>query len=232
MGDPRKIRRKYSKPSHPWEGARIEEERTILKNYGLANKAEIWKMASLLTSYKDQTKALIASQTHQSKKELELLFRKLQNLGLLKDEASTDDILGLGINNVLERRLQTLVYRNKLARSMKQARQFILHGHISVAGKNITSPSYLVSVSDQHQIHFLTSSALSSIDHPERIQEQEIKELEHELHNLNIKHGPETNKEGLSDKKEKAEHHDKNHNKEKGKPQRDKRQKERSERKK
>jgi small subunit ribosomal protein S4 len=196
MGDPRKIRRKYSKPYHPWERIRIEEERGIFKKYGLANKAEIWKMDAFLSSVKDQAKNLIASQSHQSKTELELLIRKLQNLGLLKEEASTDTILGLTINDVMERRLETLVYKNRLARTMKQARQFILHGHVAVSGKKITSPSYMVSVSEQANIHFLAGSTIASIDHPERLQEKEIKELENELHNLNLKHGSENGDAG------------------------------------
>ena len=38
MGDPKKIRKKYSTPKHPWEGARIEEEKKLLKDYGIKKK--------------------------------------------------------------------------------------------------------------------------------------------------------------------------------------------------
>ncbi|MCH7902628.1 hypothetical protein IIC68_02645, partial [archaeon] len=53
-------------------------------------------------------------------------------------------ILSLTIKDVLERRLQTLIYRKKMASSLKQARQFIVHEHISVGDKIIKAPSYLV----------------------------------------------------------------------------------------
>jgi small subunit ribosomal protein S4 len=187
MGDPRKIRKKFSKPRHPWEGPRIEEEKVLVKEYGLTTKQEIWKMQSLLKSYKDQTKKLIAQHNEQAEKEMQLLMKKLQNLNLVSAEGTTDNILGLSIKDIMERRLQTLVFRNKLSRSMKQARQFVLHGHIMVNGKSITSPSHLVSVADSTKIQFVQSSSLSDIDHPERFKE-EIKELEKEVSKVDPHH--------------------------------------------
>ncbi len=42
MGDPKFSRKKYETPNHPWQTARIKEEKDICKKYGLKNKTEIW----------------------------------------------------------------------------------------------------------------------------------------------------------------------------------------------
>jgi len=49
---------------------------------------------------------------------------------------------------LLERRLDNVVYRLGFACTRRQARQFVVHGHILVNGKKVNIPSYLVSVGD------------------------------------------------------------------------------------
>lgn len=49
---------------------------------------------------------------------------------------------------LLERRLDNLVYRLGIASTRRQARQFVTHGHITVNGKRVDIPSYLVEVGD------------------------------------------------------------------------------------
>ena len=49
----------------------------------------------------------------------------------------------------LERRLDNVIYRLKLATSRSQARQIIVHGHVLVNAKKVYSPSYLVSINDE-----------------------------------------------------------------------------------
>lgn len=49
---------------------------------------------------------------------------------------------------LLERRLDNVVYRLKLAVTAQQARQMIVHGHILVNGQKVTSPSSLVFIGD------------------------------------------------------------------------------------
>lgn len=168
MGDPRKIRRKYSGPAHPWQKKRIEEEKKILKDYGLKNKTEIWKTSSKLKSFSSQAKKLIATRGEQAEKEKKQLLGKLQRLGLIKQDAKLDDVLSLTLKNLLERRLQTLLVRRHLAKSMKQARQFITHEHVAVNDKKITAPSYLVLVNEEPTMTFVQSSSLSNSEHPER----------------------------------------------------------------
>ena len=85
MGDPKKHRKKYSPPLHPWQGARIEEENKIFTEYGLKNKKEIWRINSSLRRFRSQAKHLIATRTDQARKEEKLLIDKLVGLGLLNN---------------------------------------------------------------------------------------------------------------------------------------------------
>lgn len=168
MGDPRKPRKKYMGPRHPWEKARIDMEKELMRTYGFKNKKELWKMSSLLKAFFDRAKTYAAIDNPQYKKEQKQLFERLNGLGLLQGDNSLDSILGIELKDILERRLQTLVYKKGFARSMKQSRQFITHGHITVNGKLITSPSFLVSLSEEATIAYTNSSALSDETHPER----------------------------------------------------------------
>jgi small subunit ribosomal protein S4 len=172
MGDPKKIRKKFKKPMHPWQKGRIELEKELTKKYGLKNKQEIWKMASILKKFKDQIKKLTSSDTAQSEKEKKQLMEKLMKLGLVKKGGTVDDVLSLDLENVLDRRLQTVVFKKGLARSMNQARQFIIHKHITVGDRKVTSPSYLVDVAEEPRVSFSATSTLHDPDHPERIHEE------------------------------------------------------------
>ena len=169
MGDTKRFRKKYQTPAHPWNKARIEEEKILVKEYGLVKKKEIQIATSFLKKYKDIAKKLIADPTEQGAKEKEQMLTKLKKLGLISQTAALDDVLGLEVKDILERRVQTLLFRKGLAKSPKQARQFITHGHVIVGGKAVTSPSTLVSIDGQHAITFKTNSPLLDEEHPERI---------------------------------------------------------------
>jgi len=168
MGDPIKTRKKYSSPRHPWEKSRIDEEAEITKNYAVKNKKEIWKMNSMLKNFKYQAKKLSSLNTKQAEKETKLLFKRLQNMALLK-EPSMDSILNLKLEDIMERRLQTILQKKGFARTVKQARQFITHGHVGIGSKIITSPSYLVLEEEESKLSFKSGSGLNDKDHPERI---------------------------------------------------------------
>ena len=168
MGDPRKQRRKYSGPRHPWNRARIDEEKVYVEEYGLKNKKDLWKMTSTLAQYKKQAKSLITRRDAQGETEKQLFLEKLQRLRLIGEGATVDDVLSLSVKDLLERRLQTFLYRKGLSRSVKQARQFIVHGHVFVSGQKMNAPSYLVPIRFEESISFSPRSALVDPDHPER----------------------------------------------------------------
>lgn len=152
MGDPREQKKNYETPSHPWRKERIEKEKELVRKYGLKNKRDIWKAEFKLRQFRRLARNLLGSHSEQAKQEQGKLVLKLQKLGLLKGEADVDSVLGLTIEDILERRLQSVVHRKGLAKSAKQARQLVVHGHIRVGGRRIKSPSYLVSVEQEETL--------------------------------------------------------------------------------
>lgn len=166
MGDPRKMRKKFSTPSHPWQKERIEEEKGIIKQYGLRRKYEIWKMDSMLKKFLNRAKTIIGERTEQSEIEKKQLLDRLNLLGLLKKESRVEEVLNLKLNDIMERRLQTLVCRKQIAKTMRQARQFITHEHIAVGARKITTPSYLVSINEESQIKLIDPINVQNIQAP------------------------------------------------------------------
>ncbi|MBT3813959.1 30S ribosomal protein S4 [Candidatus Woesearchaeota archaeon] len=168
MGDPKKLKKKYSTPAHPWNKTEIEENKILRREYGLNIQKELLIANSFLKKYKNIAKRLIADTSEQGQKEKKQMVDKLFKLGLLTSDAAMDSILSLTVRDILNRRLQSVIFRKGLARSMKQARQFITHRHVMVAEKEITAPSYLVSSEEEAQLNFKNKSSLSNEDHPER----------------------------------------------------------------
>lgn len=172
MGDPKFPRRSFDAPSHPWRGERIKSETETVKLYGLKNKRELWKAQAVLRNLRLQSKNLQARvrlNDEQAELERDLLLKKLGRMGLLPMDGSTlDDVLGLTPEAVLNRRLQTLVQRKGLATTLKQARQFIVHGHVWIDGHKVTIPGYLVKRSEEDKITFNAHSPISNELHPLR----------------------------------------------------------------
>ncbi len=163
MGDPRRIKKKYDKPRHPWNADRIKAEKEITTKYGLANKRELWRAETMLRNFRRQARRLLARSTEQKMIEEKQLLDRLRNLNMLKQSATLDDVLALNLEDLLERRLQTLVFKEGSCNTVKQARQFVVHGHISIDGKKATAPSYLVKAGEESTIQFINKSLADSI---------------------------------------------------------------------
>ena len=143
--------KKYESPRRPWDRARIEAEKKITQTYGLRRKKEIWRAESILRNYRRLARELAASKDKEKEK---ILIDKVVKIGLLSAGADLDDVLALTTEKILERRLQTLTFKKGLAKTMKQSRQFIVHGHVAVNGKRVRWPGTLVTVSDEGNIKF------------------------------------------------------------------------------
>ncbi|HTX60858.1 MAG TPA: 30S ribosomal protein S4, partial [Methanobacterium sp.] len=65
--------------------------------------------------------------------------------------------------DVLRRRLQTMVHQRGLANTAKQSRIMVVHGHIALDGKKIDSPSYLVESGEEELIGFYQGSPMEKI---------------------------------------------------------------------
>lgn len=180
MGDIKKARKKYDTPRHPWQKSRIEEEKVLVREYGLKNKREIYKHNSYVKRIIDHYKKLNYQQTQQAQIEKEQLLQKAKRYGLVPKDASIQVLLSMTTKDLLERRLQTIVYKKKLARSVKQARQFITHRHITVDGRVVDAPGYIVSASEDATIAFVPRSTLFDEMHPERAAVKTKKEIAEE----------------------------------------------------
>ena len=94
------------------------------------------------------------------------LLNRLNRLGILHEESALDDVLDLSLGDILERRLQTLVFQRGLSQSIHQARQLIAHGHIAIDGRRVSSPSYLVFRDEEEKMSYSPKSPLIDPDHP------------------------------------------------------------------
>lgn len=168
MGDPKKIKKKYSKPRHPWQKARIEEEKLLVIEYALKNKREVYRTNALIKKFIDHFKEINVLTTAQAQLEKEQLAARVKKLGFISADKDIEAVLDLKVKDALERRLQTLVFKKKLARTIKQARQFITHRHILVDGVVVDAPGYIVPVAQENLISFIARSPLFSELHPER----------------------------------------------------------------
>jgi small subunit ribosomal protein S4 len=176
MGYAGKKRKSYETPKHPWQEARMAAEVQLVKAYGLRNKKEVWRAASMLRMYRSEARILLANVANGQeggleghlKTQSEEILSKLIRYGMIKQDSNIDDILSLKTENILERRLQTQVLRLGLARTVVQARQFITHGHVAINGRKATIPGMLVSKEDEMHIGYYGNSPLISESHPER----------------------------------------------------------------
>lgn len=168
MGDPKKQRKKYETPRFAWRTDVLQEELKLLGQYGLRNKHELWLHKTMLSKFRGNARSLIGKTIEERKRMEEELLTRLKKLGITLETAALDDVLDMAIEDVLERRLQTIVFRKGLAKSIHQARQLITHGHIAIGRKRITVPSYLVKREEENQITYTPKSPLSNPSHPLR----------------------------------------------------------------
>lgn len=150
-------KKKFEKPLRPWDRGRIEAEKKLKKDYGLRRKKEIWRAESILRNYRRLARNLAAKKDKDKEK---ILLDKLVKIGLINPNASLDNVLALNVETILERRLQTLVFRRGLAHSINQSRQFITHGHIALDKKRVKWPSLIVPLSEDGKISFYEKSKM------------------------------------------------------------------------
>ncbi len=142
------IRKKklFLRPHKMYETARIKEENKIVEKYGLKNKREIWKSAAKINYYRSRAKALAKAPMAEQK----VLFDKLNGLGIKADSIS--EILALKIENLLDRRLPSIMFKKNLAKTAKQARQMVVHKNVLINGNVVNTPSYIVPVNEENAI--------------------------------------------------------------------------------
>jgi len=168
MGDPRKQHKKFVRPKKIWSKTRIETEMAITKAYGLKNTKEIWRTETAIAKIRDQAKKLIVKPQEQK-----AFFNRLKNMGLVKGDANIDDVLALTKEKLLDRRLQTIVYKIGLAKKIKEARQLITHRKIKINDKIMDVPGYIVRIDEERKITLVHKEPKS--------REQKMPEIKEEM---------------------------------------------------
>lgn len=166
MGDPRKSKKNYNRPRSIWTSDQISSELYIVGSYGLRNKRELWKAQTEIARIRNQARALLALSIEVRHEKETQLLNYLSRLGLVTNESSLDDVLNLKIEDILERRLQTMVMKKSNLKSPYQARQLVVHGHVSIGNRKINLPGYLVKREEESQI---LTHLLHSTENPESI---------------------------------------------------------------
>ena len=169
MGIVRKLRKKYVSHKNRWNKGTILDEKKYTQSYALKNKKEIRKAELVISKIKKIAKSFNKDDETKNSSEAIKFITKLKLNGFLdEDKNSLDEVLDMKIDNILRRRISNVVYQNGLASTPKQARQFIVHKHITIGDKVIDSPSYIVKTDEEDKIDFIESSILADEEHPQR----------------------------------------------------------------
>lgn len=165
MGDPKRIRKKYKTPRQPFEKTRITHDLQLVGKYGLRNMKAVWKHQTMLANFRGNARRLLSHDEEDRRVGEQELLGRLHRLGLIKKNATLDNVLSLKIEDFLERRLQTMVYKTGMATTPHHARQMIVHGHIGIGDKIPKSPSYIVPLAEEKLLAFARDSPLAKTSH-------------------------------------------------------------------
>jgi small subunit ribosomal protein S4 len=158
MGDPKTSRKIWKKPKRPLNYDLKMDELKTLGTFGLKTKQELWKTQTELSRVRLQARSLLALRQDERKRKEPILMQSLTKIGLVDQSSTLDDVLNLQVNDLLSRRLQTMVQRKLFFKTPYQARQAIVHGHIMIGDSVITIPSYTVKTEEENKIHLTPES--------------------------------------------------------------------------
>ncbi|XP_049849921.1 uncharacterized protein LOC126320467 [Schistocerca gregaria] len=175
------VLRNYSKtsktPRRPFEKERIDAEMQLIGEFGLKNKREVWRVHYTLTKIRKAARILLTLDEKDPRRILEgsALLRRLSRIGVLNESRlRLDFVLGLTERDFLERRLQTLVFKRGMARSVHHARVLIQQRHISVGKQLVNVPSFIVRTDSEKHIDFAYNSAFGG-GRPGRVKRRKMK---------------------------------------------------------
>ncbi len=158
MGDPKKSKKSYHRPRSIWTKDQLNSELFLLGSYGLRSKRELWKAQTEIARLRNQARSLLALTTEARHDKEQKLLLYLQRIGLANETSTLDDVLNLKIEDILERRLQTIVMKRGNLKSPYNARQMVSHGHVKIGDRIINRPGYIVK--KQEELQILVSKSL------------------------------------------------------------------------
>jgi len=173
MGDPKYPRKTWRKPKRPLNYDLKMAELKTLGTFGLRTKKELWKAHTKLSSVRHQARSLLALQQDIREEKEPILMKSLAKIGLVSSNATLDDVLNLEVEDLLTRRLQTMVHKKFGFQTPYQARQAVVHGHIMIGDRVINIPSYTVTAAEEDNIQFTPESKFPEI--LEKSKENEVK---------------------------------------------------------
>ena len=146
------------------------EELKTLGTFGLRTKRELWKAHTELSRVRHQARSLLALRQEVRAEKEPILMRSLARIGLVSGDATLDDVLNLSVNDLLSRRLQTIVTKKLGFKTPYQARQAVTHGHIMIGDRRVNIPSYTVTVNEEDGIRFAPESKIPDmLQKPEQV---------------------------------------------------------------
>lgn len=160
-GAPNTYSKTYSTPKRPYESSRLDAELKLAGEYGLKNKREIYRISFQLSKIRRAARDLLTRDEKDPKRLFEgnALIRRLVRVGVLsEDKKKLDYVLALKVEDFLERRLQTQVYKLGLAKSIHHARVLITQRHIAVGKQIVNIPSFMVRLDSEKHIDFASTS--------------------------------------------------------------------------
>ena len=163
MGDVKNFRRHWRKPKRPFNFELKMDELKTIGTFGLKTKRELWKARTELSRMRNQARSLLALQQEEREKEEPILINSLSRIGLVEQEATLDDVLNLEINDLLSRRLQSVIMRKFFFKTPYQARQAISHGHVIIGDRIVNIPSYIVKVDEEDNVKLTPESIFNKI---------------------------------------------------------------------
>merc|ERR1711931_285861 len=151
----------YVTPRRPFEKERLDQELKLIGEFGLRNKREVWRVKFSLAKIRKRARDLLTLPEKDGRRLFEgnALLRRLVRIGVLDESRmKLDYVLGLKVEDFLERCLQTQVFKLGLAKSIHHARILIRQRHIRVRRQVVNVPSFVVRLDSQKHIDFAINS--------------------------------------------------------------------------